>query len=79
MATSLRNSENNNIHILVKIKNLIRDMVLIVLFDAMLITILINQLENAFKTKNNDRVEFFPKSNRVETRKCGQSVDVDEC
>ena len=62
-----------------KIKSLIRDMVLIILFHAMLIMILINQLENAFETENGNRIEFLPKANRVETRKCDQGVDVDEC
>ena len=62
-----------------KIKSLIRDMVLIILFHAILIMILINQLENAFETENGNRIEFLPKANRVETRKCDQGVDVDEC
>ena len=62
-----------------KIKKLIRDMVLIIIFHAMFITILINRLENAFQDQLQDKVEFFPKGNRVETRKCDQNTNADEC
>ena len=62
-----------------KIKRLIRDLVLIIIFHAMIITILINQLENAFKNQQQDKVEFLPKGNRVETRACDQNANVDEC
>ena len=64
-----------------KIKRLIRDLVLIIIFHAMIITILINQLENAFKNQHQDKVEFLPKGNRVETRveTCDQNANVDEC
>ena len=62
-----------------QIKKMIRDMVLIIIFHAMLITILINQIDNAFKNQLQGQVEFLPKGNRVETRKCDQNAKLDEC